>query len=150
MNQSVNRTVLMNGQEQVSSQTPTVLSYPTIIPGLDLNFVWAISVIYTAGAIIFISFAGARICQWITLRRPIPIKLDDKGEAILYRSKTNTILGWPRLITSKLALRSFHRIGIPSLGTILLIICWIGITGFASIWLVRPTLSLEGIAYRIP
>lgn len=150
MYQSSSETVEHVGQEPLPTQTPSTLSFPTIIPSLDLNFVWAISVIYTAGALIFLSFATARICRYISLRRPIPVKLDDEGVAVLHRSKTSIILGWPGIIFSKLALRSFKTIGIPSLGMLLLIGFWVGITGLSWVWFVLPTLSFEGIAYRLP
>jgi hypothetical protein len=150
MSQSTSETVGNVGQEPLPSNTPSTLSFPTIIPNLDLNFVWAISVIYTAGALIFLSFATVRICRLISLQKPTPVKLDDEGVAVLHRSKTSRIISYPGIIISKLALRSFETIGIPSLGMLLLICFWVGITGLSWVWFVLPTLSFEGIAYRLP
>jgi hypothetical protein len=150
MNQTESERGGMVGQEQTPSQTPSVLAFPTIIPGLDLNFVWAISVIYTAGVLIFISFAITRIIRWISLRKLIPTKLDENGEAVLLRSTWRKILSWPGVRISKLALRSFQPKYIPSLGIILILVLWVGVTGLSSVWQVLPTLTFEALAYRLP
>ena len=149
MNLTTSTTLKPVGQEPMRTQAP-ILSFPTVVPGLDLNFLWALTVIYAAGVLIFGSFAILRISRWIVLRKPVPIKLDDTGNTTLHLSKTQKILGWPGVILSKLSLRSFKRVGVPSLGVILLLIFWIGTTAMSSVWFVRPTLSFEGIAYRLP
>jgi len=137
------------GQEPIPSRTP-ILSFPTVVPGLDLNFLWAVSVIYTAGTFIFAYFAILRISRWIVLRKPVLLKVDDGGNTILHPSTTKKILGWPGVVVSKLSLRSFKWIGVPSFGVIVLLVFWFGITAMSSVWFVLPTLSFEGVAYRLP
>ena len=150
MNQTVSMTVGTVGQEPVRSETPSISSFSTVVPGLDLNFVWVVSVIYTGAALLFVCFSIARVSRWITLRKPVALKVDDNGNTALHLSKTKQILGWPGVILSKCSLRSFKRIGVPSLGIILLLCFWIGLTALSCVWFVLPRLSFEGLAYRLP
>jgi hypothetical protein len=50
----------------------------------------------------------------------------------------------------KVALTSFRREGIPSVGTMVILVGWVGVMVFATLWHGLPQLGLEGIAYRLP
>jgi hypothetical protein len=132
------------GQSPVASQVPSDTSTP---PGLDPDWL-ALILVVSAGASIFFAFAIIRLIRWITLRRAVPTKSDDAGNAVLHRSTIRRILGWPGLISTKLTLISFYPIGVPSLGMIFIISGWIGFCGFMSLFGVG--LDLAGIAYRLP
>lgn len=154
-NSSFNSTYGVYGQaptpsNDASSQQQSILSYPTIVPYLDLNFAIAILFIWSAGMLTFAGFAISRIIRWATLRKAVPIVLDDKGKAMPYHSATTKVLGWPGMMTRKVTLISFMCAGIPSLGTMLILLGWMGVITLAILWHDLPRLGLEGIAYRLP
>jgi len=132
------------------SNNITIFSFPTIVPDLDLNFARTILILWNAGFILFMGFLISRVWWWVILRKNVPVKLDDKGASKLYRSKMNKILGWPGIMVTKLKLKSFYVVGVPSFGTILVLVFWIGVTVFASLWNVLPSFGIDGIAYRLP
>src|SRR5271170_4713713 len=133
-----------------SPEQQSILSYPTIVPYLDLNFAIAIFIVWSAGILTFTAFTISRITRWTSLRKPVPIVLDDKGAASPYHSTTRKVLGWPGMMMGKVALMSFRREGIPSVGTMVTLVGWVGVVQFATLWHGLPRLGLEGIAYRLP
>jgi predicted membrane channel-forming protein YqfA (hemolysin III family) len=76
--------------------------------------------------------------------------LDDKGNVSPYHSTTRKVFGWPGMMMGKVALISFRTQGIPSLGTMVILVGWVGVMVFATLWHDLPLLGLEGIAYRLP
>ena len=50
----------------------------------------------------------------------------------------------------KVALISLQREGVPSAGTMVILVGWVGVVVFATLWHGLPRLGLEGIAYRLP
>ena len=127
-----------------------VLSYPTFFPGLDLNYAITSAIISVASGVIVLGFLWGRISQWLTLRRPLPVATDNLGNEVPRRGELSTVAMWPSVLLSKISLRSFGPPGVPSLGTILLIVLWVGVNALASFLFLLPNLSVEGIAYRLP
>jgi len=154
-NSSFNSTYGIYGQvptppTDTSPEQQSILSYPTIVPYLDLNFAIAILFVWSAGLLAFAAFAISRITRYAALRKAVPIVLDDKGKAMPYHSTTGKVLGWPGMMMRKLALISFKHGGIPSLGTIMTLVGWMGVIVLAMLWHELPRLGLEGMAYRLP
>jgi len=147
MNQTSNQTVmgtLPNGDHGL------ILSYPTFIPDLDLNYVRASTILSIAGGVLVLCFLADRISRWFTLRRPLPSGVDKLGNQVPRRGKMGQLVGWPGVLVSKISLRTFGPPGVPSLGTILLILFWVGVNALASFIFLLPNFGLEGIAYRLP
>jgi hypothetical protein len=140
------------GQESTSTPNPqaSILSFPTIIPGIDLNYIIALSIIGGMGIVLFLCFGSTWILRWIELRNELPTRRDDEGDTLVYRSTTRKLLSWPGIILQKLSLVSFQMKGIPSFGTILLIVLWIGITAFAILFHSLPKFGYLAITYRLP
>lgn len=127
-----------------------ILSYPTFIPDLDLNYVRASSILSIAGGVLVLWFMVDRISRWFTLRRPLPAGVDHLGNEIPRRGKMGELAAWPAVLVSKICLRSFGPPGVPSLGEMLLILFWVGVNVLASLIFLLPNFGLEGIAYRLP
>jgi len=135
---------MMNGQ------APAILSLPTGIPWLDYNFVRAITGIYGAGVFLFSAFLCQRAIRAWILHKPVRAKLDQGGRTVLIDTRTAKIFRWPRQVLSRIALRSWARPGVPSLGVMSLLVGWMGITAFSCVWRVAPGLNVVGVAYRLP
>jgi hypothetical protein len=131
-------------------QIPAILSFPTGIPYLDFNFVYAITGVYGAGVFLFLAFLWERWSRSWILRNPVRARVDDQGKTVLIDTKMAKVLRWPRQVLSKIGLRSWAQPGVPSLGVILLLVGWVGITAFSCVWRVKPRLTVVGVAYRLP
>lgn len=135
---------------QKSPDSKLILSYPTLFPHLDANYLRTSIILSIGGGIIFLIFLSVRIIRLLTLRKPIPSVHDPEGNNVLYMSTTKKYLGWPGVIITKIKSKSFNLAGVPSLGTILILMIWIGIMVAATLLFILPALDLEGIAYRLP
>ena len=133
-----------------NGQAPAILSFPTAIAWLDYNFVYAITGIYAAGVFLFSIFLCRRAIRAWILRKPLRAKLDQGGKTVLIDTRAAKFLRWPRQAISRIALRSWARPGVPSLGVMLLLVGWIGITAVSCVWRVAPGLNVVGVAYRLP
>lgn len=137
------------GLAPTSTLAPMSLIPPTTQQTTSLGPDWlALIMVVSAGVSLGLIFAIVRLGMWISLRRPIPMTIDDMGTSIPNRTLTRKILCFPGVILRKVTLRSFHRSGIPPVGMILLIFSWIGFSLFATFF--RVQFNLQEIAYRLP
>lgn len=77
-------------------------------------------------------------------------RVDDEGKTVLIDTKMGKVMRWPGQALSRIGLRSWAQPGVPSLGVILLLFAWAGITAFSCVWRVKPGLTVLGVAYRLP
>ena len=135
---------------QMSPNRGLILSYPTFFPGLDSNYLRANIILTVGGAVIFLAFVFARIYRHFALRKQVPSGVDNEGKLVIYMSISRKYLGWPGVILEKARLKSFKFAGVPSVGMMLILVFWFGVTIVATSLFILPALDLEGIAYRLP
>jgi hypothetical protein len=122
----------------------------SLVSGLGpFNSNWlALVIIIVGGAFLLLSFFLARLLRWVSFRRQITFKPDNKGQLNPYHSTSGKLLQWSGTVLQKLSLYSFVTPGIPSVGVILLITSWIGFC--LLITLVNVERDLNGLAFRLP
>jgi hypothetical protein len=88
-----------------------------------------------------------RLSRWIILRKPVPLRVDDNGESVAHRGSMGVqILGWPVLFLRKVSLRSFYMVGVPSGGTLMMIVVFMGVATFAILFM--SGLDLDDLSDR--
>jgi hypothetical protein len=102
--------------------------------------------IFTAGIStgVMLLFVVRRIIRRIILRTPLKLKLDAEGRAVVKRGAS--FFGWPGMVITKISLRSFYTVGVPSVGSMIMIFLFMGIAAFAILFL--SGLDLDDLADR--
>lgn len=104
-----------------------------------------LSFIFTAGIStgVMLLFVVRRMIRRLVLRAPLKSKLDVDGHTIV---KRGSFFGWLGMIMTKISLRSFYAVGVPSVGSMIMIFLFMGIAAFAILFL--SGLDLDDLADR--
>lgn len=105
-----------------------------------------LSFLLTAGisTAVMLLFIVRRVIRRLILRAPLKLKLDVDGRTVVKRG--SSFFGWPGMMMTKISLRSFYAVGVPSVGSMIMIFLFMGIVAFTILFM--SGLDLDDLADR--